>query len=327
MAHSPDICVVIAARNARSTIKAAVASALAEPEVAEVVLVDDASTDDTASEARAAARGDARLQVIAPQTNLGPAAARNLAIDRSKAPLIAVLDADDRFVAGRFAHLLSLPDWDIVADNIAFVQGTDWIPPETAPERTETLDLTGFVRGNISKKGVDRGELGFLKPVIRREFLVRHGLAYDPALRLGEDYDLYVRCLLRGARFRMSHRVGYVAEVRANSLSGQHGTGDLAALLDVTGTHLEEAGAASPARAALLAHQHQIRKRHGLRAFLDLKAQAGLGAALGFALRPPSRLPAIAAGVLSDKIGAAFRTGRSTPLRRTLIPLAEPARF
>ncbi|TIR69420.1 MAG: glycosyltransferase, partial [Mesorhizobium sp.] len=44
---TPRVCVIIAARNAARTIPVAIASALREPEVAEVVVVDDASTDDT----------------------------------------------------------------------------------------------------------------------------------------------------------------------------------------------------------------------------------------------------------------------------------------
>ncbi|RUU00788.1 glycosyltransferase, partial [Mesorhizobium sp. M7A.T.Ca.TU.009.02.1.1] len=40
-----EVCVIIAAKNAAATIAVAIASALREPEVAEVVVVDDASTD------------------------------------------------------------------------------------------------------------------------------------------------------------------------------------------------------------------------------------------------------------------------------------------
>ena len=58
------VCVIIAARNAARTIPAAIASALREPEAAEVVVVDDASTDDTAEVARAADDGSGRLKVM-----------------------------------------------------------------------------------------------------------------------------------------------------------------------------------------------------------------------------------------------------------------------
>ncbi|RUY70024.1 glycosyltransferase, partial [Mesorhizobium sp. M7A.F.Ca.CA.001.13.1.1] len=59
-----EVCVIIAAKNAAATIAVAIASALREPEVAEVVVVDDASTDDTAGVARSADDGSGRLSVM-----------------------------------------------------------------------------------------------------------------------------------------------------------------------------------------------------------------------------------------------------------------------
>ncbi len=212
----------------------AVTSALAQPEVGEVVVVDDASTDATGDAARRGTSSDPRLVVLRQDSNIGPAAARNLAIARSTSPFIAVLDADDLLLQGRFAPLLARTDWDLSADNIAFVADTDPVGPQpilTDRGDAEVLDLASFVRGNISGKGPGRVELGFLKPLMRRDFLVAQGLAYDPGLRLGEDYDFYVRALQQGARFLVSRRLGYVARVRANSLSRQHGTADLQALL------------------------------------------------------------------------------------------------
>ena len=49
-----DVCVIIAAKNAEATIARAVASALAEPESAEVVVIDDGSSDETEAAMNAA---------------------------------------------------------------------------------------------------------------------------------------------------------------------------------------------------------------------------------------------------------------------------------
>jgi len=66
----------------------------AEPEVRHVIVVDDGSSDDTA--ARAAQCGAKKGRVIVEQlpSNLGPAAARNVALKISTAPWVAVLDGD-----------------------------------------------------------------------------------------------------------------------------------------------------------------------------------------------------------------------------------------
>lgn len=45
---SSDLCVIITARDAATTIGDAISSALGQPQVGEVVLVDDASSDQTA---------------------------------------------------------------------------------------------------------------------------------------------------------------------------------------------------------------------------------------------------------------------------------------
>ena len=180
-----EVCVIIAAKNAGGTIAVAIASALREPEVAEVVVVDDGSTDDTAEIARSADDGSGRLKVMRLDVNRGPSFARNAAIAGSKAPFISILDADDFFLEGRFRNLFASADWDFAAD-------------------PEFLDFERFVEGNISRRRVQRGELGFLKPVISRTFLDRHRLRYDESLRLGEDYELYARAVAHGARFRSS---------------------------------------------------------------------------------------------------------------------------
>ncbi len=94
---SQPICVIIAAKNASDTIDIAIRSALVEPEVAEVMVIDDGSTDTTSDVAHAADDGTGRLRVVRFDVNRGPSAARNHAISISSAPLISILDADDFF--------------------------------------------------------------------------------------------------------------------------------------------------------------------------------------------------------------------------------------
>ena len=74
---SQPICVIIAAKNASDTIDIAIRSALAEPEVGEVVVIDDGSTDTTSDVAHAADDGTGRLRVVRFDVNRGPSAASN----------------------------------------------------------------------------------------------------------------------------------------------------------------------------------------------------------------------------------------------------------
>ncbi|TCL71113.1 glycosyltransferase family 2 protein [Rhizobium sp. BK251] len=312
-----NVCVIIAAKNAADTIGAAVISALREEEVSEVVVIDDGSQDDTAGAARAADDGSGRLNVVQFERNRGPSAARNHAIAISKAPLIAILDADDFFFPGRFKPMLANDDWDFVADNIAFVDA------DTAPSAHTRLDhfaphprfvdLVAFVEGNISKPGVRRGEIGFLKPVMRRSFLEAHGLRYGEELRLGEDYDLYVRALAKGARYKIIHSCGYGAVVRSNSLSGRHRTEDLRRLYEADRAVLAAGGLSPAATEVLRRHEKHIRDKYELRHFLDIKSQSGIGRAFAYALAHPTALPAIAGGIIADKMER-FRSPGGTPV-------------
>jgi succinoglycan biosynthesis protein ExoU len=310
------VCVIIAAKNAADTISRAIGSALREPQVGEVIVVDDGSTDATAACSKVRDDGTGRLRVFSLAENRGPAFARNYAIARSTAPLISVLDADDFFLQGRFANILDVGGWDFIADNILFVDAcrAEAAEPDVPRFMAEPrlLDFCGFIEGNISKRGAQRGEIGFLKPVMRRSFLDAHGLRYDENLRLGEDYALYARALIKGARFKITHACGYGAVVRADSLSGRHRTVDLERLCQSDQALLAMPGLQRKAAAALRRHERHIRARYELRRFLDVKAERGLRAAGFHALKNPSALPAVVAGVAADKFEAYRSHGRPT---------------
>lgn len=318
----PSVSVIITAHDAAATIADAVRTALAEPETAEVIVVDDASGDQTAGVARMAGQGDNRLIVIRCDINGGPAAARNRALEIATGDFVAVLDADDFVLPGRFARLLAVPDADMVADNILFV--AESASPSDLPQMPQVepavieIDLAGFVRANHSVRGSSRQEWGFLKPIMRRAFLQSHAMRYNEALRLGEDYDLYVRMLQKGARFRVSTQVGYAARWRATSLSSRHSTADLRSLHLAARRHLETDGLDGAAHTALSVHAKELHRRFLLRDFLDRKSEAGRAGALLSASRHPGTLVPIARGILADKL-AARRPAPVSRIGRVLI--------
>lgn len=310
-AAASSVCVVIAAWNAENTVVRAVASALAQPEVSEVVVVDDASTDNTVAAALSACDGSGRLRVIEQAENRGPSAARNRAIAESNAPLLAILDSDDFFVPGRFAMLLAYTGWDAIFDNLAFI-------PENrvahfaaedlrhfAP-KPEVLTFAAFVEGNISRRGVERAELGFVKLLMRRSFLQTHALHYDETLRLGEDYALYSRMLAAGAIFKKIETCGYVAVERDSSLSGCHRTEDLAALLASDDVLCGLPHLGNLEREAVQRHRAKLAANLRHRRFLDIKRADGLVRALRDGIKTPAVLPELAHAVVRDKL-ATFR--------------------
>jgi glycosyltransferase involved in cell wall biosynthesis len=101
----PHVSVVIPAYNAARTIATTVASVLAQTHrPLEVIVVDDGSTDATASVANGIGE-PVRCVTVA---NAGAAAARNRGIDGSRGELVAFLDADDLWLAEKLARQVSV---------------------------------------------------------------------------------------------------------------------------------------------------------------------------------------------------------------------------
>lgn len=86
MPEFPLVSIVMPAYNAAGTLAASVESAMAQtwPHW-ELLLVVDAATDDTLAIAEHLAARDARIKVLACQTNQGVSKARNLALEQAKA--------------------------------------------------------------------------------------------------------------------------------------------------------------------------------------------------------------------------------------------------
>jgi glycosyltransferase involved in cell wall biosynthesis len=87
------VSVIMPAHNAAAVIEQALESVLGQTFTDwEVVVSDDASDDETAA---TAAAYSSRVRVFPTPRNLGPAAARNVALQHADGELIAFLDADD----------------------------------------------------------------------------------------------------------------------------------------------------------------------------------------------------------------------------------------
>ncbi len=125
-----DVSVVIPCFRCGSTVGRAVASALAQsmPPL-EVIVVDDASADDTgrALEALRRERGDDRLRIITLARNGGAAAARNAAWDAARGEFVAFLDADDawhpRKLEIQLGFMRAHPEFPMSAHQHAFDDG------------------------------------------------------------------------------------------------------------------------------------------------------------------------------------------------------------
>ncbi|RTL73194.1 MAG: glycosyltransferase [Hyphomicrobiales bacterium] len=92
------VTVVMACHNAARTLDAAISSVLTQTLGAlELIVVDDGSSDNSASIVREQARRDARVLLVT-QSNAGPSHARNRGVAQARGQLIAFIDADDQWL-------------------------------------------------------------------------------------------------------------------------------------------------------------------------------------------------------------------------------------
>ncbi|MGI4800437.1 MAG: glycosyltransferase family 2 protein [Janthinobacterium lividum] len=276
----PRVSVVVAAYNASSFIGAAIASVQAQTEPSwELLVVDDCSTDETLEIVADLASRDARIRTIRTASNSGPGAARNLGFAAARGEWIAILDADDSYAPNRLETLLrlgELQDGDMVADNILLCDEAKVVPdtpmiPATLLPAPVRIGAAEFIARNVGSPELPRVSYGFLKPILRRSFLLAHAIRYDERNRFAEDYVLYVRCLLAGAAWWLTPGATYRYTVRKGSLTEEQTSGDLQRIREMeAGLLRDPAVIADPALSrAIRRHKTIIDRCYYYRAFTD----------------------------------------------------------
>ena len=218
----------------------------------EIIVVDDASTDRTAQVVASLAARDPRIRLVRCERNIGPGMARNRGIASSSGAWVALLDSDDEYHPDRLRCLLETAETtqaDMVADNLWLCTNDDESDPELMLQPSELPDTTvinavEFVRLNTrsgSARSARRTEYGFLKPLIRRDFLTTYGIRYDD-IRFSEDYLLYLRCLMAGARWIIIPSPLYQYTITDNSLTHQCTKEDLRRLATAESRLLDNGG-------------------------------------------------------------------------------------
>jgi succinoglycan biosynthesis protein ExoO len=94
----------------------------------------------------------------------------------------------------------------------------------------EMVGLEAYALGN--RLFMSRHPYGYLKPLFRRETMDRLRLRYDPALRIGEDYQLVLEALADGARFLRHRSAGYIYVTRSGSISHRLRPDHVAAMIE-----------------------------------------------------------------------------------------------
>lgn len=189
-----QVTVAMPARNAARFIGAAIASVQQQGDVDwELVIVDDASTDDTVAIVRAL--DDPRIRLLHNPTHRGIAYSHNRIIAGSDAPYVAHLDADDYILPGALAKMIAALENNPNAGQ-AYCQFYD---VDEDGEFLEQEFVTRTKMFQLRARGIDyRRDLVVVGTVINAlRTYPRHVLneigGFNEALPYGEDYEYALR--------------------------------------------------------------------------------------------------------------------------------------
>lgn len=181
----PLVTVVMTVRNSAGTLPAAIDSVRNQTEASwELVVTDDGSTDDSPRVLASQAAADPRIRVITTGP-LGRPHGRNVAISASRAPFIAIADADDRSAPTRLERQLELlhdrPEVAAVGTRLRYAGGEG--------HRTEYPIQSDEIRAWF-----DSGRMGLAhcSAMFRRSYFHTYGL-YEPNCLRAQDYELLRR--------------------------------------------------------------------------------------------------------------------------------------
>jgi glycosyltransferase involved in cell wall biosynthesis len=181
----PYLSVVIPAYNSASYLPTAIASVRAQERGdLEIVVVDDGSTDQTMAVLETLAGDDLR---VFKQANSGPSAARNRGIRESRGEWIAFLDADCYWLPGKLEAQLS------ASGSNPEPVGLSYTGSLLVDEEGQTLAVRPAIPGGCLIEDLVWGNLiSTSSAMTRRAALLAVGM-FDETLRIGEDWDLWLR--------------------------------------------------------------------------------------------------------------------------------------
>ena len=184
----PLVSVVVPTHNRAARLPVAVASVQAQTWArVELVVVDDASTDDTPEVLDRLAAADPRLRVVRPERPLGASDARNAGLDAAEGEVVAFLDDDDEWLPDKLERQLALlrdrPDVGLVGCSWEVIRpGGRRRIVHRMPERCTAADLLwdNFVGG--------------ASVCLWRRDVLACEPRFDPNLPTGEDWDVWLAC-------------------------------------------------------------------------------------------------------------------------------------
>ena len=186
----PCVSVILPVHNRADVLPRAIESVIAQ-ELAdfELIVVDDGSTDESATLVQSFA--DDRIRLIRLDKNRGGNVARNEGIRAARSPLIAFLDSDDRYLPNKLSTVVGeferRPRLDLLVDSFIKIQ-----PPGS--RKAQVVRSNPVIDGReLFRTALFTRQLWKATPAItvRREVALK--APFDETLRRLQDFDFLIR--------------------------------------------------------------------------------------------------------------------------------------
>lgn len=182
MSHYPLISVYMPTYNRAQMACRAIDSVLAQdyPNI-ELIVVDDASKDDTIAVLTAHYGDDSRITILQQEVGQGACAARNRAMQAAKGEFVTGLDDDDEFLPHRLSSLYAAYDDQYSCVCSAYIWDYGSVRKTLFAQRS-TVSLSSLLDLHTLSN----------QALVRRERMLQLG-GFDTSLAAFQDYDMWVR--------------------------------------------------------------------------------------------------------------------------------------
>ncbi len=204
ISHSaePTVGLLVATYNAAPFVDQTLAAIAAQTRLPDqIVLVDDASTDDTVCRARAW-QSHLPLEVVVQPTNGGVSRARNTGAKLLETDLVAILDGDDLVLPD---HLELLANEHHHHGGIVAPQAYFWVPGQRCTPYQRRIRGLSLPHSGQLRRLVHKNYVFVASMVSRKDFELVGGYHEGPRHQdMTSDWDLWLRLVAAGCRVRQA---------------------------------------------------------------------------------------------------------------------------
>lgn len=191
MNDTPAVSVIMNCYNSARYLREAIESVYAQTcRDWEIIFWDNASSDESPEIAKSF---DGRLRYFRGETTCPLGEARNLALAQVRGRYITFLDCDDTWLPGKLALQVDVLDR---RSDVDFAYA-NYFAYDTERGVKKLFHTSPQPEGSVFGTFLMRYPVGMLTVMIRRSALERLDGLFDPALRLAEEFELFMRILYR----------------------------------------------------------------------------------------------------------------------------------